>query len=228
MQRAAAASPSKPDTAAIKAAAAEETARREAATLALRPRLPGPGDDRDTETQWQLSYVRDARHTSHGLKVASVGFSELQIVSSDSEKDDEEEVKEEGSSENTGRLVFGNFRKKSSETPSKKEGDPDSNDSSDSDEEDEDETPRRKNMGKRDPLHGLTSISNAGSSSIASIKCRSCKKTGHKAADCPNLECYACGGLGHMSSDCPNPRNKRKDFDGSRDYAHTKKARRSM
>jgi hypothetical protein len=223
MQRAAAASPSKTDTAAIKAAAAEETARREAKTLALRPRIPVPGDDRDIETQWQLSYVRNARHNSRGLKVASVGFSELQIVDSDSEKE-EDEVKEE---ENSGRLVFGNFRKKSEETPSKKEGDDsDSGDSSDSDEEDEDETTRRKKkMGKRDPLHGLTSISNAGSNST---KCHSCQQTGHKATQCPKMECYACGGFGHRSSDCPNPRKRRKDTDGNRNHAHTKKARKSM
>ncbi|KAA8894945.1 hypothetical protein FN846DRAFT_971824 [Sphaerosporella brunnea] len=222
MQRAAAASPSKSDTAAIKAATAEESARREAATLALRPRVPIHGGDKDVETQWELSYVRDARHNLRGLKVASVGFSELQIVDSDSEMDEEEE----GEMENAGRLVFGNFKKKCAQTPSRKEGDSDENDSSDGNGEDDDILLSKKFAGKRNLLCGLRSISNAGNNN-ANIKCRSCNKNGHKAADCPKMECYACGGRGHISNDCPNPKKRRKDTDGGYNSV-LKKARQSM
>ncbi|KAF8540368.1 hypothetical protein BDD12DRAFT_880625 [Trichophaea hybrida] len=222
MQRAAAASPrSKTKTVAIQAAKAEETARREAASLKLRPRASDSDKDKDIETQWELSYVRDTRKKESGFQrvVVSVGFSELQNDESDS---DNEKVEEEEEEKNTGRLVFGNFRKKNLDTPTKEEG-AGSDDDSDASGSEED-TPCRKNVGS---LLGLTSISNAGNQALAGIKCNSCGKMGHKAAACPKSKCYACDGLGHMSNDCPNPRRKRKDVEGRRD-SRPKKPRLSM
>jgi hypothetical protein len=223
MQRAAAASPhSKNETAAIKAAKAEEEALRKAASLKLRPRVPGGDGDKDTETQWQLSFVRDARKKESGFQkvVVGVGFSELQDSESDSDNENGEE--EEVEEKNAGRLVFGNFRKKNLDTPTKADG---ANSDDDSDASgSEDDTPRRKNV---DSLRGLTSISNAGNQAFAGIKCNKCGKNGHKAATCPKSECYACGELGHMSNDCPNPRRKRKEVEGRRD-SRPKKSRPSM
>lgn len=233
MQRAAASSPnSKVETAAIKLAAAQENARRDAAALAQRLRNTvtisssggsissgGGSDNKDVETQWELSYVRDTRQTEPGLKVvAGVGFSELHndlkegTDGSDAKEggEGEDEGGDGERGENAGRLVFGNFRKKAVDVPA------DSSDDNDSD--DDSSSEKRKEQPRRgvDSLRGLKSISNGGMPVSANIKCANCGKMGHKAAECSRTACYACGGFGHLSNDCPNHRrrNKRKEAEG--------------
>jgi len=202
MQRAAFSSPNnKSATQAIKVATAEEEARREAAILALRPKKQSSGD---VETRWQLSYVRSAQR-SVGMKVVDVGFAQLGEGGEEDEGEDGEEGGEEVE-ETTGRMVFGNFRRKNVEERNEEDSSDDDSDSS----EEEEETPRRK----KDPLKGLTSISNAGRSGFVTMKCPGCGKNGHKSSDCPRAECYACGGKGHMSNDCPNPKKKRRNEGG--------------
>lgn len=233
MQRAAASSPnSKVETAAIKAATDSENARREAATLALRPAHTSDSLDRDSETRWELSYVSSSASAQQGLKVASVGFSQLGAESESEEEEEEEQEKKDEEEKpapapatpvsNGGRLVFGNFRRTPLEaTPVKNEDD---------DSDSENETPKKHAVS----LRGLTSISNAGNQAAANMTCNTCAKRGHRAAECPRSECYACGGLGHMSSDCPNPgsagRGKRKEAGEKRggDRGGDRKKRRSM
>ena len=223
MQRAAASSPnSKVAHAAIKAANENETARREAATLALRPAAPS-ANDKDTETRWELSYVAPAAGAVRGLNVADVGYSELGESSSESEAEEEAEEQDAPPATpatNSGRLVFGNFRKTPLDVTPAKAAD-------DSDSDSETETPKRGAVS----LRGLTSISNAGNQSAANMTCNSCSKKGHRAAECPKSECYACGKLGHMSADCPNPssagRGKRKEAVGGKSGGERKK-RKSM
>ncbi|KAI5854213.1 hypothetical protein BZA05DRAFT_443729 [Tricharina praecox] len=216
MQRAAYSSPNnKTATEAIKAATAEEDARREAATLALRPKKQSSGD---AETRWELSYVRSSQRSA-GMKVVNMGFAQLGEDEKEEDDEEEEEVKEE--KETTGRMVFGNFRKKNFEEGTPRKGEDGSDDSDSSEEEEEENTPRRK----KDPLKGLTGISNAGRAGLATMKCHSCGKNGHKSSDCPKAECYACGGRGHMSNDCPNPKKKRRNDGGD---SWPRKARKSM
>ena len=262
MQRAAASSPnSRVETAAIKLATTQENARRDAAALAQRLRntvtissssgdsgSSGSGsDNKDVETQWELSYVRDTRQAEPGLKVvADVGYSELH--NDPKEGTDGNDAKGAGEGEdagggededeggeggrdgerggNAGRLVFGNFRKKAVDVPP---GATDSSDDSDSDGDSGSE--KRKEQPRRgaDSLRGLKSISNGGMPVSANIKCANCGKMGHKAAECSRTACYACGGFGHLSNDCPNHRrrNKRKEAEGRWD-SHPKRPRPSM
>jgi len=193
----------------MKAATAQEEARRGAATLALRARssTAGETENRDIETQWELSYVHPTSYQAGSLKVVDVGFSQLQSTMSDSEEGGEE------TSENSGRLVFGNFRKKEVEEPTEKPAES-------GDESEDSEVERKRRMKRKDPLKGLKSISNAGTQQLSGITCNKCGKKGHKQVDCPKTECYNCGGRGHVSSDCPNPHqgDKRKsDMDGRRE-----------
>lgn len=219
MKRAAASSPqSKTETAAIKAATAAEEARREAATLALRPRPPISASvtSLDIETQWELSYISPPQW-EHRTRIIGIGISEL-----DNEDDDGSLCSDEEFEENVGRRVFGNFRKQSNpDTPVKSEALKDEDESES--ESDLDRASHKR--AKKDILRGLVGISNAGAQQIATMQCRACGKIGHKAVDCPGTDCYACGKLGHKSSDCQNSRGKRKEPHGRRDD-RPKKVRR--
>jgi len=195
MQRAAFSSPNnKSETEAVKAAAAEEEARREAATLALHPQKQSGGD---AETRWKLSCVPSTRQNA-GMKVVAIGFAQL--------GDDDKEK------ESTGRMVFGNFRERKLEEDTPKKEDSGSKGDGGSSDEDVEVPPRHR----KDPLKGLTGISNAARAGLATMKCHDCGLNGHKASDCPNskLQCHTCGGKEHKTTNCPNFKKKRRNESG--------------
>lgn len=102
MQRSAASSTSRHDTLAVREALSQENAKRDAA-LQARERSGSAASIGDTETRWELSYV--TKLNTGSAKVVDWGYGEL--VGSHEEEDRDEEGVEGG------RMVFGQFKRKS-------------------------------------------------------------------------------------------------------------------
>lgn len=215
MQRAAAASParaSNPEMAAVKAAAEAEAAAREAALLA-HERLGG-----DSETRWELAYVRPVAQLGAGASMVSVGYAQLDADAGEYDDVDTgnrnnsgavptkmpgDEASDSESGSGGGRMVFGGFKTRAQREREQQQGakagpvsvssdDEDDYDSGASD--DSDAAAARKREKKREKERKKARKADVTPAFISSAG----RDMGNDSKTC-----RSCGRRGHMASGCP-------------------------